>query len=497
MKLKKIAIKGYKHLKNISIEFNNEAYSLGDFPVRFCIGLNGSGKSVFLEAVALIFSRAMYGKTAGFRYDVRYTLWKDGKEEEIRLYSDGSSLQIETEQGMIHDFSEGRAYLPYRVIACISGRNSQMKALLEDMARSAILDSLYELGNGCNPVTGKTETGVFCDWKIGQELEYLREQNSNTRCLLMEEELSVLVLFVLCAWRPGERAEEYEGLRKKLFETLTNGFEPAAVSLRAERANVSEGLFAEFFTDRVSETDGKSSAFSSESGDTINRVFLTEGGKLHCDVPVISRDYTNPMTLLSVLLQARSEGALRECHVFFHLDGSRDLLDEKALSDGELSWIARMGLVLLAGQRETDNCLFLFDEPDVHLNESWNVGFVSMLRELSETDGGRLHHEFLVSTHSSLILTDALPEQLYLFERKEGNASVKNIPVSSFGADRSEISRMLFANRATVGSYSEKVIERILDEEQSPEQLWKYIEETGPGINRFQMLDKYYAKDRE
>lgn len=501
MKLRRVVIKGYKHLKNISVDFCNESSVIGDFPVRFCIGRNGSGKSVFLEAIALIFSRAACGEVPGFWYEVEYSVYVKGKEVVVRFFPEhrieGKKLCVCANGETYSDFDKIRELFPYKVIAYISGSNSQMEELMLASAKEAVLGDLYDLAQD-----------EYHDWAIEQGISYLEELRKNVRSIFLDEHLAVLVLFALCVWTPGKGDEEYVRLREKIFGMLDGRFEPAAVSLLADPANMEEDLFGEFFQDdEEAKKRGTRQMYSwkSELDELVNAVFfIEESGKPEAErekhrcygVDAIRQKFANPLLLLMVLLQAQNEEAMRECHVFFRLEGSRELLNEKAFSDGELMWIARMGLVLLTRQWETDNCLFLLDEPDVHLNESWNVGFISFLKELSEISGQRLHHEFLVCTHSSLILTDALPEQLYLFERQKGAASVRSVPVSSFGADRSEISKMLFENRAVIGSYSGDTIDRILEEEDNPERLWHYIEETGPGIGRFQMLDKLYSKNR-
>lgn len=91
----------------------------------------------------------------------------------------------------------------------------------------------------------------------------------------------------------------------------------------------------------------------------------------------------------------------------------------EALSDGELMWFARMGLVLMSRTEASADTVFLFDEPDVHFNDEWNMRVMSALRRLSVKGGARLSHEFMIATHSTLMMTDAYYEQIHLFEREE------------------------------------------------------------------------------
>lgn len=108
--------------------------------------------------------------------------------------------------------------------------------------------------------------------------------------------------------------------------------------------------------------------------------------------------------LLSALLGAYREGVISEVHFAFQNGKARGLYSAEALSDGELMWLARTGLVLMAQKDCGENTLFLFDEPDVHFNDDWNRDFINTLYKLC----GGAQHQFLIATHSALVLTDAM-----------------------------------------------------------------------------------------
>lgn len=225
---------------------------------------------------------------------------------------------------------------------------------------------------------------------------------------------------------------------------------------------------------------------------------LMEGMGRSCFVRRVCEEYSNPLQLLTVLLRALHAGELKECHIQFQTGEGEPFLNEQALSDGELLWAARMGLILFASLEENDNCLFLFDEPDIHLNENWNVEFISSLERLSQRGTGETAGNcFWIATHSSLLLTDALPGHVFLFEREEGEISVRKVPVSFFGAGRPEISESVFAGSARIGEYAKRRIELVINNSEiKPEQLMEFIDSTGAGIQRFRLLDKYYSMIR-
>ena len=79
-----------------------------------------------------------------------------------------------------------------------------------------------------------------------------------------------------------------------------------------------------------------------------------------------------------------------------------------------------------------ENTLFLYDEPDVHFNDEWSRDFVRFVYAMCSMDG-KSGNEFLIATHSDLILTDAMWEQIHLFENPTGSKTeVKDLEISYF-----------------------------------------------------------------
>lgn len=319
------------------IEFDAENTDRDNFPIYFLAGLNGTGKSAFLETVALIFSRISQNELPGFAFEVSYELFIEGERVVVTVCPEKNRewgrLHIETGDEVFHSFENHEKYLPYKVFVCVSGQNSQMGQLVLDAAKDSIFSDIYDAG-----MTEQPE-------EIGQLVRYLEELQQNPRVLYLDEEIAGLVLFVLCAWRPRE-GSDYIKLRERLLQKLGNGFYPRVLSITAKR-------------------------------ERITAAYCVTGKKRNFCAERIAERYVSPLTLLITLLQAKNSGEMQECHVLYQREEGSDLLTERSLSYGELLWVGRMGLVLLARQMEADNCLFLLDEPDVHLNESWNIDFVS------------------------------------------------------------------------------------------------------------------------
>lgn len=483
MRLTRIRISGYKHLKEV--ELNAENTNPGNLPVYFCAGLNGTGKSAFLEAVALIFSRISQNELPGFGFEISYELFLEGKTVAVTVHPEEERelgrLHIVAGEEVFHSFEGNEKYLPHKVFACISGQNSQMNQLLSEGARDSIISDIYDAGR------------ENLQEQIGQLVRYLTELRENPRVLFLDEEMAGLILFVLCAWKP-RKENGYTGMRAKLLQKLSNGFIPAVLSITAEREKIETPLFSELLYHRKEAEEQRNkrlATWMSEDEGQVTAAYCMTGEKENFCAEGISERYMNPLPLLIALLQAKNSGEMKECHILFQRKAGEDFLTERALSDGELMWLGRMGLVLLARQAESDNCLFLFDEPDVHLNESWNVDFTANLQELIRAPEGIMHHNFLVTTHSSLLLTDAPPNQIFLFGRKGRELRIRQIPISLFAASRSEISQNMFETRAEIGAYADQQVEEILEKEEDPRRLYDYISKMGPGIRRYQLLDKY------
>lgn len=486
MRITRIKIDGYKHLKKI--EFDARNTDREKLPIYFLAGLNGSGKSAFLEAVALIFSRISQNELPGFTFEVSYEMFVEEKTVSVTVCPEKNRergrLHIEIGDEVFYSFENHEKYLPYKIFVCVSGQNSQMRQLVLDAAKDSIFSDIYDAG-----IEERSE-------EIGQLVRYLEELQQNPRVLYLDEQIAGLVLFVLCAWKAWEDSD-YIKLRERLLQKLGNGFYPRVLSITAEKDRIEAPLFSELmYTREQAKEQGntKLASWVSEDDGRITAAYCVTGeGSSFCAKRITDR-YVSPLTLLINLLQAKNSGEMRECHVLYQREKGADLLTERSLSDGELLWIGRMGLVLLARQMESDNCLFLLDEPDVHLNESWNIDFVSYLQELTAIPESKegMHHNFLVTTHSSLLLTDAPRNQIFLFGRKNGEVQVRQVPISLFAASRNEVSQNMFQTSAEIGSYADRESEEVLKKEENPEKLAAYINQMGPGIKRFRLWDKYF-----
>ncbi len=512
MKLEYLAIDGYKSLKNLEIHFQKQSSTTA---IDFLIGRNGSGKSSVLEAVGLIFTRIMQNETPGFEFDLKYRI-SDGTQIHVCPQPEPRKREGYRQKLFVRIRKDGQEniadripneYLPDRIVSYCSGANSSMEEILVQSPREALICDLYD----------QMKLGGEADAEQIREIRNDYEGLDNhPRVLSLDAATAKIVLPVLFAILPFEKQglsrelKKYGRLRRMLTRRLNVDLVPVAFSfcvrddLLEQMAEIPQiGILREL----LSGNGQKKAACADDISSGIQAERMAEDGSPAAATKAVFLYWTvqnekdgwyhpglqeffagNPFTFISVLLTAYRMRVISEIH-FTYRDGKKPgLFEMDALSDGELMWLARMGLVLLAQNYCGENTLFLYDEPDVHFNDDWNRSFIKLLYQLGE----KKHHQFLVATHSTLILTDAFYEQLHLFthDARKGAAAVSEIEISTFAAQRDEISRQIFKTE-TIGAYAESEVQRMMGKK-NPRKLIADIEKLGPGYRRFRMYEQLY-----
>lgn len=520
MQLIKVEINGYKHLKNTCVNFivpSKTGILENSLPIRFLIGLNGSGKSVFLEGLCLILSRIVQDEVPGFNFNLIYNIQRDhlyrveikngtDSKLDIRYFTDDNKTY-----STLNSFEKHRYLLPDYVFACASGSNNNFFEIMMRSPKTSLYSDLFDMSLLGKSKLNETERIGYID----KTLTSLRLLDENPICLFIEEQSSVLALAAYLSVFPhklnsSDIGEHIKCMNDILF-MLDSRPKPISLSfvLDGNRLNQLENELQQY-----------GAIFESVNSDDIveNRVCDWDVTRLHQDETIdtrephgdkvltflfdtfsteygdrpyiknLSKSYKDPLDFLSKLILAYNKGIIKKAHISFKIQGSEEILEQSALSEGEYMLLVRLGLLALGRHNNNCQCLFLLDEPDVHLNEHWNINFVSMMHRIYK--GCNSFHEIVIATHSSLMLTDALPDQLYYFMFKKGNVHCYNIQASTFGGSRNEIMQALFQTEHSVGSYAYSVVERILDEVDDVETLESYLDNIGSGYLRLRLLDK-------
>lgn len=168
------------------------------------------------------------------------------------------------------------------------------------------------------------------------------------------------------------------------------------------------------------------------------------------------------------------------------LSNGQTEVDFDDLSDGEAQLIQTMGAIRLFGDR---NVLFLFDEPETHLNPSWRTNFHQYLMHAL---GNGINSHVILSTHSPFIISSLRKENVFLFERKNAESEMQNIAVETFGTSFDVLIKKYFSLRSTISQTAvDEILEKISDPSLSNADRHNWIDENiGESMEKAYLLRK-------
>jgi hypothetical protein len=171
-------------------------------------------------------------------------------------------------------------------------------------------------------------------------------------------------------------------------------------------------------------------------------------------------------------------------------DGELDdrVLTYASFSDGEQMLLGRMALLLLL--RGQDNSLLLLDEPETHFNDAWKRQIIDMVDD-SILKGTRA--QVLVSTHTSLALTDVFSCEITRLVKEKGITTAQSVAYPTFGADPGRILLHVFGAPDVIGARAAEFLRSKLDPAKWPpedrEKLRLLIDEIGSGWPRAKLME--------
>jgi ABC-type transport system involved in cytochrome c biogenesis ATPase subunit len=163
------------------------------------------------------------------------------------------------------------------------------------------------------------------------------------------------------------------------------------------------------------------------------------------------------------------------------------ILSYASFSDGEQMLLGRMAFLLLL--RKQDNSLLLLDEPETHFNDAWKRQIIDMVDDsiLKDTSA-----QVLVSTHTSLALTDVFSCEITRLVKDQGTTRAERLAHPTFGADPGRILLHVFGAPDVIGARAAEFLREKLRKEWEPheiEKLAKLIDEIGSGWPRAKLID--------
>lgn len=134
----------------------------------------------------------------------------------------------------------------------------------------------------------------------------------------------------------------------------------------------------------------------------------------------------------------------------------------KNLSDGEQQFLHALGICLMLKDR---TALLLLDEPETHFNPDWRSKFIRFLKtSLEACHSNNLMKDILITSHSPFIISDCYPDKVIIFEKGKLPQNARDINFRTYGTSIDIITENIFKKNNTIGDLSRKEIEDILEE---------------------------------
>jgi predicted ATPase len=410
MKLDFIYIDSFKNLRDFSFDFDESGTGL----VTVLLGQNGSGKSNLLEALVVIFRDLYAGEETPFGYELRYTLMggsarvkvtnKPHDELRRRFQFTVSLADDKTESVSRSQLKSkaGRHWLPRHIFAYYSGPSDRLEEHFRESQRRFYRDLLdgkeepFRPLFYARPVHSQFVLLAFFTSDDPKPREFLREHLGITG---LESALFVMQQppWSKVQHRPELGDARFWGARGVVASFLDRLFRHSLAPLRLRGRSDTKGM-----AKKAQNTDLL--YLYVQDREALQRLAPT-------NKPPSEFFKELESTYISDLIQqVRIRVSIRNC------DGS---LTFRELSEGEQQLLTVVGLLRFTKETEA---LFLLDEPDTHLNPSWGMKYLEILKDIAEPGSDS---QVLMATHDPLVLAGLKRNEVIVMERNARTGKVE------------------------------------------------------------------------
>lgn len=459
MRLLRVYIDGYRNLKNVEINFDKESLT------TVVIGENGSGKSNLIEAIVEVFRAYDLGqkRVCGYTFEIEYEIgpWRilllneesDGNLRWKANFNPTDHSDLAYGDGYApHDQCEG-ILLPDIVFGYYSGNGRRLEKLF-DSHQSRYYDVINKQRPRIEYQIAREKRRLFyCRSNHGALalLAYLaKPRGDDGPGELLTEKLgitgfhSTLALMKQPSWFKGSKPA---ALREA--GNLWGAHGPAGDCARALRDTAFHAIELEGTT-----VDDYRRGASKEAQ---LACFLRDEAALK----VFAANYKTDQDMFAALEAADISDLFREMIVWVTRtnDASGDI-SFSDLSDGERQLLMVLGLIRVSRGKEA---LFLLDEPDTHLNPSWQLTYLELIREWTEvaTKGEEDKCQIVMTTHNPLTIAALTKKEVRVMSAdKEGNVSVAPPRIDPKGLGFSGVLTDIFGLPSALDKPTQELIDR-------------------------------------
>jgi len=396
MRLDRVFIDGFKNLHDFEIDFDETTLT------TVVIGQNGSGKSNLLEAITDIFRFADLNRDPPrFNYEVDYKI----NGHKIRLSNKSGKPTIQANEKVLSrkGFEEKREqYFPDLIFGYYSGDSRRMERRFDSHQRRYYnvinkdnTDKKYAEALKdrrlfyCRPIHGVLALLSFFAFPEDEVLKLLKDRLGISGFHSALAHLKEPTWFNRSIWKLDSGSENGDLLLvahslwgakgpagDSASQFLKHAFHPITVS-----ANVIE--------DYRDKQKSESQLACFLNGSSILNQF--------------SKAFKSDQDLFSALEAMDISDLFREMIVWVTRvnDDSGDI-EFADLSDGERQLLMVLGLIRVSRGK---SALFLLDEPDTHLNPTWQHSYLNLIEEWTGVAADETNCQIIMTSHNPLTIS--------------------------------------------------------------------------------------------
>ena len=446
MRVDRLGIRGFKNLKDVDIEFDQDSLE------TVLIGQNGCGKSNVIEALATIFRDLDIPprNSIPFSYFLSYDC--KGHRVEIDQGYTGQSKTIVridgAESTMTKLRGENGAYLPNHVFGYYSGRSERLERIF-DIPQRRYYEAAIKAGadESVDPRQSELRRLFYVRERYGALalLTYFAFGDDGTTSFLRKHlgvrgfDSALLVL----------RQTDW-GKRKPTGALLAQS-DPRFWYARGLVRKLLDGLWqhslAPFKHDETVNDDYRRAGYKEQQ----MFLFIKDVDSLLA----LAKPFQNEQSFFSYLETLDLSDLVRDVRIWVDREGAESEIPFHEISDGEKQLLSVLGMMRFAAH---DHSLFLLDEPDTHLNPAWKWNYLSLIKEVA---GRKSNCHVIMTSHDPLTIAGLEKSQVQILYRDGENGPVKAVQpnVDPKGLGVAGVLRQVFGMPTTLDPETQRLVD--------------------------------------
>lgn len=418
MRLQRLWLKQFRNLRDVTVNFAEyyepsprQPADAKPKPIRShaLIGQNGTGKSNLMEALITIFRNIDLDLPAPFDYELEYRIGSNVVKIVADTVNQARPFVWVNEEKQTQGFllSNDYEYLPAHIFAYYSGKNDRIESLFQthqERYKKILQQDQDDLIRRLFYCRGGHSQLVLLSCLLSEDKEFKKLLGN----LGIESiESANFVLKKPYALRDLKEKDILEGDPRFWYArgTVIHGFlnelwkvawapiqETRNVTIDFRRHPEKQELMYLFVPDQPA---------------------LEKLGEM----------VGTPERFFRYAEAAYIGDLLEEVRITIKKRGADGAISFKQLSEGELQMLTVLGLMRITRR---DNCLFLLDEPDTHLNPIWKLRYFDDIEKILSADddeSNKGESQILITTHDPIMVGSLKREQVHIL-RKDGQKTI-------------------------------------------------------------------------